>query len=399
MKTDPKKTFALIEQGTVQITPKDALIKKLETGKPLTIKLGMDPTAPDLHLGHAVVLRKMKDFQDLGHKIIFIIGDATARIGDPTGKSKTRPPLSESDIKANTKSYFEQVSKILDPKKLTIKYNSEWLDKLSLSDLVKLAAKTTVAQIIEREDFKNRLESKQPVSLHELLYPLLQGYDSVELDADVELGGTDQTFNLLFGRHLQEQFGKAPQVIITVPILEGLDGVQKMSKSLGNVIGLAEEPSQAYGKLMSISDELMWRYFELLLRKDPKEISVWQASIAGGTMHPMELKKDMAHEIIATFWSKKEADKAQKQFEALFQKKDYSKAKETNLPKDTPNPIWIVDLLKNLDAIKSSSDARRLIQDGAVSIDDEKVTDFKAEINWKSGMVIKVGKHRIYKLG
>ncbi|MEX0672146.1 MAG: tyrosine--tRNA ligase [Candidatus Babeliales bacterium] len=398
MKQETKQALEIISHGTAQITPLDALIKKLETKKKLVIKLGMDPTAPDLHLGHAVVLRKLKDFQDLGHTIIFLIGDATARIGDPTGKSKTRPPLSEADIKNNTKTYFEQVSKILDPSKITVRYNAEWLDKLSNADLVKLAAKTTVAQILEREDFKNRLDTGQPISLHELLYPLFQGYDSVELQADIELGGTDQTFNLMFGRHLQEQFAQSPQVIITVPILEGLDGIQKMSKSLGNAIGLAEDASQAYGKLMSISDTLMWRYFELLLRKDSGEIASWQERIASGTLHPMELKKNMAHEIITTFWSKPEADEAQKQFEALFQKKDYSQAQEVHMPANTINPIWIVDLLKLLQALESSSEAKRLIGDGAVSVNDEKISDFKAHISWKPGMTIKVGKHRIYKI-
>lgn len=398
MKQETKQALEIISHGTAQITPLDALIKKLETKKKLVIKLGMDPTAPDLHLGHAVVLRKLKDFQDLGHTIIFLIGDATARIGDPTGKSKTRPPLSEADIKNNTKTYFEQVSKILDPSKITVRYNAEWLDKLSNADLVKLAAKTTVAQILEREDFKNRLDTGQPISLHELLYPLFQGYDSVELQADIELGGTDQTFNLMFGRHLQEQFAQSPQVIITVPILEGLDGIQKMSKSLGNAIGLSEDASQAYGKLMSISDTLMWRYFELLLRKDSGEIASWQERIASGTLHPMELKKNMSHEIITTFWSKPEADEAQKQFEALFQKKDYSQAQEVHMPANTINPIWIVDLLKLLQALESSSEAKRLIGDGAVSVNDEKISDFKAHISWKPGMTIKVGKHRIYKI-
>ena len=395
---DPKNALTIIERGTVQITPKDELAKKIQTGKPLTIKLGMDPTAPDLHLGHAVVLKKLKEFQDLGHNIVFIIGDATARIGDPTGRSKTRPPLSDTEIKTNTKTYFEQVGKILDPSKITVKYNSEWLDKLNSADLVKLAAKTTLAQITEREDFKNRIAKKESIGLHELFYPLFQGYDSVVLDADVELGGTDQTFNLLFGRHLQEQFGKSPQVILTVPILEGLDGTQKMSKSLGNAIGLAEPADQAYGKLMSISDTLMWRYFKLLLDKESSEISVWQERIAGGTLHPMELKKDMAHEVINTFWSKAEADNAQKQFEALFQKKDYSAAQEKKLPANTNNPVWIVELLKLLGAVTTSSEAKRLIEAGAVSMDEEPIKEFKAEITWKSGMVVKVGKHRIYKL-
>jgi len=388
-----------IQQGTIQIIPQQELKKKLESSKKLKIKLGADPTTPDLHLGHAVVLSKLKDFQDLGHEIIFLIGDYTARIGDPTGKSKTRPPLSEDQIKKNTKTYFEQVSKILDPKKITIRYNSEWLDKLSSKDLVDLCSKVTLAQLTEREDFAKRIAEQKPIGFHELLYPLFQAYDSVALDADVELGGTDQTFNLLMGRTIQEHYGKPPQVIITVPLLEGLDGKEKMSKSLGNAIGLNEPAEQAFGKLMSISDDLMWRYLKLLLNTPDKEISMAQEKIAAGKMHPMALKKDMAHAIIEKFWSKKEADEAQKQFEALFQKKDYSQADEVKLKKDTSNPIWIVDLLKILQAIKTSSEAKRLIEAGSVIIDENPIKDFKAKITWKPGMVIKVGKHRIYKIG
>jgi len=392
-------SFKKIQQGTIQIVPQEELKKKLESGKKLKIKLGADPTAPDLHLGHAVVLSKLKDFQDLGHEIIFLIGDYTEHIGDPTGKSKTRPPLSEDQIKENTKTYFEQVSKILDPKKITIRYNSEWLDKLSSKDLVELCSKVTLAQLTEREDFAKRIAEQKPIGFHELLYPLFQAYDSVALDADIELGGTDQTFNLLMGRTIQEHYGKPPQVIITVPLLEGLDGKEKMSKSLGNAIGLNEPAEQAFGKLMSISDDLMWRYLKLLLNMPDKEISMAQEKIAAGKMHPMALKKDMAHAIIEKFWSEKEAAEAQKQFEALFQKKDYSQADEIKLKKDTANPIWIVDLLKGLNAIKTSSEAKRLIESGSVIIDENPIKDFKAKITWKPGMVIKVGKHRIYKIG
>jgi len=384
-------------KNTIQVLPEGELEKKLETGKKLKIKLGMDPTSPDLHLGHAVVLSKLKEFQDAGHDVIFLIGDFTARIGDPTGRSKTRPPLTEEAIKHNTKTYFDQVSKILDPKKITVRYNSELLDPLSAKDIVKLCAKVTLARLTEREDFKNRIETNQPIGFHELLYPLFQGYDSVALNADVELGGTDQTFNLLMGRYLQEQYGQSAQVVITMPLLEGLDGQQKMSKSLGNTIGLTEPAEQAFGKLMSISDVLMWRYMHVLLCKDKQEMSVLEERVAGGTLHPMELKKNMARDIVAKFWSPAEADAALKQFEAVFQKKDYSQAQEVTLG-DLANPIWIVDLLKALDAIKTSSEAKRLIESGSVSIDEKAVTDFKAEIKWKSGMTIKVGKHRIYRI-
>lgn len=386
----------IIKQGTVQIVPESELTKKLESGKKLKIKLGMDPTSPDLHLGHAVVLSKLRDFQDLGHEVIFLIGDFTSRIGDPSGRSKTRPPLTQADIERNMKTYFEQVGKILDPNRVTVRYNSEWLGQLSMIDLIGLAAKVTVARLIEREDFRTRLEQQQPISFHELLYPIFQGYDSVALDADVELGGTDQTFNLLMGRFLQEQFGKPAQVVITTPLLEGLDGVQKMSKSLGNSVGLAEPADQAFGKLMSIPDSGMWRYFELFLRKTHQEISQMQERIAYGTLHPMELKKEMAHGIVSKFWSEKEADQARATFESLFQKKDYSKGTQVSLPAGTPNPLWIVDLLKHLDAIDSSSQAKRLIESKAVLINDEPVTDFKAQVTYVSGMTVKVGKHKIY---
>jgi tyrosyl-tRNA synthetase len=386
-----------LTKHTVQVLPEGELDKKLQTGKKLKIKLGMDPTSPDLHLGHAVVLSKLKEFQDAGHDVIFLIGDFTARIGDPTGRSKTRPPLTEENIKHNTKTYFDQVSKILDPKKITVRYNSELLDPLSAKDIVQLCAKVTLARLTEREDFKNRIETNQPIGFHELLYPLFQGYDSVALHADVELGGTDQTFNLLMGRYLQEQYGQSAQVVMTMPLLEGLDGQQKMSKSLGNTIGLTEPADQAFGKLMSISDTLMWRYMRILLRKDQQEMSILEERVAGGTLHPMELKKTMARDIVAKFWSESEADAALKQFEAVFQKRDYSQAQEVALGNLT-NPVWIVDLLKALDAIKTSSEAKRLIETGSIQIDEQPVTEFKAEIAWKSGMTIKVGKHRIYRI-
>jgi tyrosyl-tRNA synthetase len=387
----------ILSKNTIQVLPEGELEKKLATGAKLKIKLGMDPTSPDLHLGHAVVLSKLKEFQDAGHDVIFLIGDFTARIGDPTGRSKTRPPLTEEDIKHNTQTYFDQVSKILDPKKITVRYNSELLDPLSAKDIVKLCAKVTLARLTEREDFKNRIETNQPIGFHELLYPLFQGYDSVALKADVELGGTDQTFNLLMGRYLQEQYGQPAQVVMTMPLLEGLDGQQKMSKSLGNTIGLTESADQAFGKLMSISDVLMWRYMRVLLCKDQQELSSLEERVASGATHPMELKKSMARDIVAKFWSASEADAAFKQFEAVFQKKDYSQAQEVSLG-DLANPVWIVDLLKALDAIKTSSEAKRLIESGSVHIDEKPVTDFKAEIAWKAGMTIKVGKHRIYRI-
>jgi len=393
-----EKNNALLSSGTVHIIPETDFTKKLASGKKLQIKLGMDPTAPDLHLGHAVVLSKLKQFQDLGHHVIFLIGDFTAHIGDPTGKSKTRPPLSSEQIKENTKTYFEQVGKILDIDKVSVRFNADWLDILSSKDLVKLCAQVTLARVIEREDFDTRMKNNQPIGFHELLYPLFQGYDSVVLKADVELGGTDQTFNLLMGRFLQEQYGQEPQVVITMPLLIGLDGVHKMSKSLGNAIGLAENADTAYGKLMSMSDDLMWHYFEVLLGRTKDEVAQLQSRVAGGTLHPMELKKDMAQEVIIKFWSLDQALKAREAFTALFQQKDYSKAQEVQLPSGTACPLWIVELLKIVGAVTSSSEARRLIEGKAVHIDDNVITDFKAEIAWQSGTIIKVGKHRIYKI-
>lgn len=394
MNTVLKKLLA----GTSQVLPAGELEKKLAKNKPLRIKLGMDPTSPDLHLGHAVVLSHLRLFQDLGHDILFLIGDFTARIGDPTGRSKTRPALSEEDIKRNTQTYFEQVSKILDPKKVTICYNSEWLDKLSSREWIKLCAQVTLARLTEREDFANRIATNQPIGFHELLYPLLQGYDSVALRADVELGGTDQTFNLLMGRFLQEHYNQEPQVIMTVPILEGLDGVQKMSKSLGNSIGLTEPADQAYGKLMSISDTLMWNYYSLLLKKTDEEIQQLKQEVVAGTAHPMTLKKQLAHGIIARFWSAAEADAAQQAFEHLFQKKDFSHAQEFAWPAEHTKTVTVLELVRILNAAETNSEARRLIEAGAVSCDDKKITDPKAQVSIQAGMQIKVGKHKFFKI-
>lgn len=388
----------LLSMNSELLLPEDDFEERLKSGEKLKVKLGMDPTAPDIHLGHTIVLSKLKQFQDLGHKIIFIIGDFTARIGDPTGRSKTRPELSVEQIKSNAKTYFEQVGRVLDVDKIEVRYNSEWLSKLSFEDFLKVAGKVTLARIIERDDFQQRLLENQPIGFHELFYPLLQAYDSVELEADVELGGTDQTFNLLMGRHLQEHFGQKPQVVLTLPILEGLDGVKKMSKSFGNYVGLAEPADQAYGKLMSISDEMMWRYYSLLLYKPEEELKVLKKKVKSGEAHPMNLKKDLSRQVIARFWSEEEAGKAQQQFEALFQKRDYTKANEVGLDSSLDNPIWIVSLLKNLGAVKGSSEAKRLLEGGAVEIDGTVVKDFKANVTWKSGMIIKVGKHRIYQI-
>ncbi len=381
--------------GTHEIFSLAALEKKLAQNRPLIIKFGADPTAPDLHLGHATVLSKLRQFQELGHTIIFLIGDFTSLIGDPTGRSKTRPALTEEQIEQNSKTYLAQVGKVLDLSKCQIRYNSEWLGKLSLKDWIKISGQVTVAQIIEREDFSKRLAEKIPIGLHELMYPLVQGYDSIALNADVEFGGTDQTFNLLMGRHLQEARGLEGQVCITMPLLEGLDGTLKMSKSYGNAIGLAEPADQAFGKLMSISDKLMWRYYHVLLLTPATEIESMQNKVINGKLHPMELKKQMAFKIIERFWSKSEAEQALEQFQHLFQKRDYSHAKEIALAQQE---ISIIELIKLLPENLSSSEIRRRIDAGAISIDGEKISNHTQQIQPKAGMIIKVGKHAIYKI-
>jgi tyrosyl-tRNA synthetase len=389
---------ALLSEGTISVLPREELIKKIERKGKLTIKLGVDPTAPDLHLGHAVVLSKLRQFQDFGHHIIFLLGTFTTRIGDPTGKSKTRPTLSDEQIENNAKTYFEQVQKILDPQKLTIRYNSEWMDILSSKDFVTLCSKVTLAQMITREDFAKRLKENQPIALHEILYPLIQGYDSVELKADVEIGGTDQTFNLLMGRYLQEQYNQEPQVVITLPLLEGLDGVQKMSKSLNNYIGLSERAENAYGKILSISDELMWRYYNVLLYMSENEIVIHKEAIEHGNEHPLVLKKQLAYKIVERFWSQQEATDAQIQFETLFQKRDFSQAQEIVLPlKD----YTIVALIKNIEEALSLSQIRRLISEGAVSVNEKKKNDPFEIISLSDNSldtILRIGKHRIFRI-
>lgn len=391
-------SFSVLSSGAVQLVPVEEFERKLKSGKKLTIKFGADPTSPDLHLGHAVVLMKLRQFQDAGHNVVFLIGDFTALIGDPTEKSKTRPLLTQQEIAQNTATYFEQVGKILLMDRISIRRNSEWLAELGLFQLLQLCSKVTLARLTEREDFAKRIENNQPIAVHELMYPLLQGYDSVALCADVELGGTDQTFNLLMGRLLQEHYQQEPQVVITMPLLEGTDGIQKMSKSLGNAVGLAEPSGQAFGKLMSIPDMAVLRYCMLLLHYDDVQCAQLKKELAEGTLHPMVFKKTMAHEIVSKFWSPTQADAAQQQFESIFQKKDYRTASEWCAPKDFPNPIWIVDLLKAIGVVNSSSDARRLIEAGAVAIDEQVITDFKATINWKKGTLVKAGKIHICRI-
>ena len=363
--------LAIIQRGTDEILPLDELKTKLKKNKPLRIKLGMDPTAPDLHLGHTVVINKMKQLQDLGHEIIFLIGDFTGMIGDPTGKNVTRKPLTKEDVLENAKTYQDQIFKILDKEKTTIAFNSAWMSKMSSTEMISLASKHTVARMLERDDFSKRYKGGQAISIHEFLYPLVQGYDSVALRADMELGGSDQKFNLLVGRELQKQANMEPQVILTMPILEGLDGVQKMSKSLDNYIGIDEDPDSMFGKIMSISDELMWRYLELLSFESLETIESWKKEVENGE-NPRNIKFRLAEEIITRFHSNKEAKKAQQNFIDRFAKNQIpEEMDEYTFSKG----LKIANLLKDSELVNSTSEAFRMIKQGAVKMDGEKIND------------------------
>ena len=383
------ETLAIIQRGADEILPLEELKKKLEKNKPLRVKLGMDPTAPDLHLGHTVVINKMKQLQDLGHEIIFLIGDFTGMIGDPTGKNVTRKPLTKADVLENAKSYEDQVFKILDKDKTRIAFNSEWMGKMSSAEMISLASKQTVARMLERDDFSKRYKGGQAISIHEFLYPLVQGYDSVALRADIELGGSDQKFNLLVGRELQKQADMEPQVILTMPILEGLDGVQKMSKSLGNYIGIDEDPDSMFGKIMSISDDLMWRYLELLSFESLETIESWKKEVAGGE-NPRNIKFRLAEEIITRFHDKDQALKAQQNFIDRFAKNQIpDEMDEFSFSKG----IKVANLLKDSNLVSSTSEAFRMIKQGAVKIDGEKLTD-KDLAPDEGTLVFQVGKRK-----
>lgn len=380
-------------RGTHEVLLEAELIKKLAENRPLRIKAGFDPTAPDLHLGHTVLINKLKQFQDAGHEILFLIGDFTGMIGDPTGKNVTRKPLTREEVAANAETYQTQIFKILDPEKTTVMFNSTWMNAMSSAELIQLAAKNTVARMLERDDFHKRFTHNQPIAIHEFLYPLIQGYDSVAMKADVELGGTDQKFNLLMGRQLQESFGQKPQVVMTMPILEGLDGVQKMSKSLNNYIGIADTPDEMFGKIMSISDELMWRYFELLSFRPMREIAAWNGDCQNGA-NPRDFKVKLAQEIITRFHDEAAAIKALDNFEARFQRG----AIPDEMPEVALNiegaSLGIANLLKEADLTSSTSEAIRMINQGAVKIDGEKVENAKLEIAANSQHVYQVGKRK-----
>ena len=395
---DIQTQLEVIKRGATEILPEEALIAKLERKRPLRIKAGFDPTAPDLHLGHTVLIQKMKQFQELGHEVIFLIGDFTGMIGDPTGKSETRKQLTVEEIARNAETYKEQIFKILDPKKTTVEFNHRWMEKMDAVSMVGLAAKYTVARMLERDDFKQRYQKQQPISIHEFLYPLMQGYDSVVLKADVELGGTDQRFNLLMGRELQREYGQEAQVVLTMPLLEGLDGVQKMSKSLGNYVGITDPPEEMFGKIMSISDTLMWRYYELLSDRDLKEIQSLRLQVEGGSLHPMEVKKFLAMELVARFHGTSAAESARSYFETKFQKK--RTPAEIRKQFSAPEPIWICRLIVDvLEFAKSTSEARRLIAQGAVKVDGQVVSDVNFQFHYPQHQVVEVGKNHIARAG
>jgi len=383
-------------RGCAEVLPPQELLKKLQQGKPLKIKAGFDPTAPDLHLGHTVLLNKLRQFQQHGHEVIFLIGDFTAKIGDPTGKNVTRAPLSQEQVLENAQTYQHQVFKILDYEKTTVVFNSQWLNRLNATDMIRLAATHTVARMLERDDFHKRYTSGQPIAIHEFLYPLIQGYDSVELKADIELGGTDQKFNLLMGRELQKHFGQQPQVVMMTPLIEGLDGVKKMSKSLGNYIGINEPADMMFGKLMSISDELMWRYINLLSFKTGTEIAQLEKSVAEG-LNPRDVKIDFAKEIVTRFHDKAQGEAVHQDFIERFQKKVIPDDLETQTITIDPTSN-IAQLLKQIDLTKSTSESIRLIKQGAVKIDGEKVTDPALLLPLGNTYIIQVGKRRLAKL-
>ncbi len=389
---DVDRGLQVIKRGCDELLIESELIERLKSGRPLRVKAGFDPTAPDLHLGHTVLINKLRHFQDLGHHIMFLIGDFTGLIGDPTGKNATRPPLSREQILENAKTYKEQVFKILDPEKTEVCFNSAWFDELGAAGMIKLAAQHTVARMLERDDFAKRYAGGLPIAIHEFLYPLCQGYDSVAMHADVELGGTDQKFNLLVGRELQKHYGQAPQCVLTMPLLEGLDGVNKMSKSLGNYIGIDEAPREIFGKVMSVSDELMWRYFDLLSFRDSTEIARLKASVTNG-LNPRNVKVMLGQELVARFHSRTAADDALAEFEARF--------RQGVLPDDMPEltlrtgePVSLVQVLKQAGLTASTSEALRMIEQGAVRANGDKVSDKSVTITMGETVVLQVGKRK-----
>jgi len=398
---DVQRQISLIERNTVEIIHKHELARKIKQKGSLKVKFGVDPTTPDIHLGHSVILLKLRTFQDLGHKVILLIGDFTARIGDPSGRIKTRPSLSAEKIRINARTYKEQAFKILDPRKTEIMYNSKWLSKMNFSRVLKLASRYTVARMLERDDFYLRYKQNLPIGLHEFLYPLMQAYDSVALKADVEIGGTDQKFNLLLGRHIQKSYRQSPQVIITMPILEGLDGKEKMSKSLGNYIGITEPAREMYGKIMSIPDELIFRYFRLLTTFPETKINTLENQFRKGKLHPKEAKARLAFELVKFYHGEEEAKKEAETFETVFSRKEIPSeipSYQINPEKIADGKMWVVELLKLTGLAKSGSEARRLIQQGGVRWDGEKIKSVDAMLSVNEEHILQVGKRRFLRI-
>lgn len=401
----PEEQVKIIRRGAVEILIDAELQKKIEracqTKTPLTVKAGFDPTAPDIHLGHTVLLEKMRQFQDLGHEVILIIGDLTGMIGDPTGRSEIRKPLTKEQVLKNAETYKEQVFKILTPEKTQIRFNSEWLEKLTPMELIKLQAKQTVARMLEREDFRQRFENHSPIGIHEFIYPLLQGYDSVALRADVEIGGTDQKFNLLMGRELQQEYGQEPQTLIIMPLLEGTDGVKKMSKSLGNYIGITETPKEMFGKIMSISDELMLRYYELLSHISIDELGTLKNGLKRNGVHPMAAKKSLALEIVERYHGREDAAKAKEEFEHIFKDKGVPDEIPVYNPDPSESEIWLPKIMKlsGLVNINSTGEAIRLIKQGGVTVNNEKWSDPDRKLPVGKEYLIRVGKRRFFRIG
>ncbi|MCK4557623.1 MAG: tyrosine--tRNA ligase [Candidatus Aminicenantes bacterium] len=397
-----KEQFEYLKRGCVEIIQeselKTKLARSIKEKRPLRVKAGFDPTAPDIHVGHTVLLRKMKHFQDMGHDVIFLIGDFTGLIGDPSGRSATRPPMTREEIHANAETYKIQIFKILDRKKTIIDFNSRWLGKLTSFDIINLTAKYTVARILERDDFSNRLKKGQPISAHELLYPLMQAYDSVALEADVELGGTDQKFNLLVGRDIQREFNQEPQVVMTMPLLEGLDGVEKMSKTLDNTVGITEPPGEIFGKIMSISDPLMFRYYELLTDEPLSQVEKWKKEAKEGRVNPRDLKSRLARSIASDFWGEREAEKAAEEFERVFKNKELPTEIEEIAVK--PAKMLLVDLLVDKNIFSSRGEAKRVIRQGGVYLDGQRIEDIQLNIDMKkqSESILKIGKKKFYRL-
>jgi tyrosyl-tRNA synthetase len=391
--TSIKEQLNELARGTDEILPEDGLAEKLKKKRPLIVKAGFDPTAPDLHVGHTVLINKMRQFQEFGHEVVFLIGDFTGMIGDPSGKNATRPPLSREEIEANAATYEEQIYKILDPEKTRIDFNSRWMSPMSAADLVKLASHYTVARMLERDDFNKRFKSGQSISIHEFLYPIVQGYDSVALKADVELGGTDQKFNLLVGRQIQQDYGQEPQLVMTTPLLEGLDGVQKMSKSLGNYIGITEEPNEMFGKVMSISDDLMWRYFEVLSFRKLDDIESLKSRVSEGD-NPRDAKFGLAMELVERFHDQKAAESAKAEFVSRFQKGAMPDQIEEVKVSSQGGSLGIAHLLKEAGLVSGTSEAFRMIKQGAVKIDGERIEDTTLQISAGSTNVYQVGKRR-----